>query len=63
MTLQEKGMLEKAVGDLGSIGARGEGLDPQEGMGPLDLWDLLAPEDFLERMDYPPPWDPLPLPV
>ena len=55
------GVLEKALGDLGAIGARGKELDPQERMGPLDLWELLALEDFLEGMGYLPPWDPLPL--
>ena len=61
MTLQEKGKSGKAVQDPGAIGARGEELDPQEKMEPLDLWDLLAPEDFLAEMGYPPLWDPLPL--
>ena len=37
-------------------GQRGE-LDPQGKMELLDLWDLLAQEDFLGGMGYPPPWD------
>ena len=61
MTLQGKGILGKAIEDPGAVGARGEELDPQEKMEPLDLWDLLAPEDFLEEMGYLPLWDPLPL--
>ena len=44
-----------------AIGVRGEELDPQGRMGPLDLWDLLALEDFLEGMGYLPPCDPFPL--
>ena len=41
---------------------RGEELDPQGRMEPLDLWDLLALEDFLGGMDCPLPWDLLLLP-
>ena len=55
------GVIEKIVEDLEAIEARGEELDPQGKMEPLNLWDLLALEDFLEGMGYPPPWDPLPL--
>ena len=61
MTLQEKGVVGKAVEDLEAIGVRGEEMDPQGRMGPLDLWDLLPLEDFLEGMGYPPPWDPSPV--
>ena len=44
-----------ATEDHGAIEVRGEGLGPQERMGPQDLLDQLALEDFQGGMDYPPP--------
>ena len=51
----EKEVQGMATEDHEAIEVRGEGLDPQEGMGPQDPWDQLALEDFRGGMDYPPP--------
>ena len=51
---------ESRRGPRGHRGQRGR-TGPPGRDGALDLWDLLAPEDFLEEMGYLPLWDPLPL--
>ena len=49
MTHQEEAVVGKAVEDLGAIGVRGEELDPQGRMGPLDLWYSVGPRGFPGR--------------
>ena len=49
MTLQEGEIAKKAIEDLGARGARGEELDHQGRMGPLDLWDPVGPRGFPGR--------------
>ena len=58
MTLCGEGMVG---GLLGAIEASKGGLGSLDEMEPRDLWDLWAPEDSLEGMDYQPHWALCPL--